>query len=75
MTNDENDKIVDTYNNQSEVERYQNNNYVVISSFVLDNVPDPSYTSEWDVFVGNIDFDEIAASAANDKPRKGISTE
>ena len=74
MTSDENDRIVDKDENQSELDTDKNHNYVGISEFVLNNAPDPSSTYEWEELVGELDFDEIAASADHSKPQKLIST-
>ena len=46
ITSDKNNKIVDTDNDQSEVETYQNHTYVEISAFVLENVQYLSSTNE-----------------------------
>ena len=48
ITSYENDKIVDTYDNQSEVETDNNHTYVDISEFGLENASDPSSTNEWE---------------------------
>ena len=45
MTSDYNDKIVDTENDQSEVETYHNHTYVEILTFGLENAPYPSSTN------------------------------
>ena len=44
-------------------------------AFGLKNELDPYYTNEWDGFVVELKFDEIAASADHDKPHKLISAE
>ena len=47
MTIDENDRIVDTYDDQYVVKTDHNQNYVDISSFGLKNAPDTSSNNEW----------------------------
>ena len=54
---------------------YQHHTYVEISVFGTENATYSSSTHEWEDFLGKIDFDEIAARAAHDKPRKVISAE
>ena len=39
----------------------------------MENAPYPYSTNEWEKFVGEGDFDKIAASTAHDKHRKWIS--
>ena len=73
MNIDDNDKIVDIYYDQSEVETYHNHNYVDISEFGLENAPDPYYNNRREGFLEELDFDEIELSKAHDKPWKEIS--
>ena len=67
MTSDNIDIIVDTRGNQSKVKTYQNHKYVDISEFGLQNALDTSSTSQWKWFLEELEFDEIAASAAHSK--------
>ena len=46
-----------------------------IVACVMDNAPDPYSTNECKEFLGELDFDDIAASVAHDKPCKRISAE
>ena len=75
ITSYENDKIVDTYDNQSEVETDNNHTYTEISEFGLKNAPYPPSTNEWEEFIRELDFDKIAARSAHAKPQKVISAE
>ena len=75
MNIDENDKIVDIYYDQSEVETYHNSNYVESSEFGLENPQDPYYYNRWEEFLEELDFDEIELSEAHAKPWKEISVE
>ena len=52
------------------METDQNHTYVDILAFGLENAPDLSSTNELDEIVGNIDFDEIAASKTHAKACK-----
>ena len=62
ITSDDNDTILDTYDDQFEVEIYQNHNYVEILRFGLGYAPYPSSNNEWEEFAGDNDFDMIMAS-------------
>ena len=75
MTSEKNDIIVDKDDNQSEVETDQNHTYVEILSFGQENAPDPYSTNYWEGFLGENEFDEIAANADHAKSWKGISVE
>ena len=72
---DYNYTIIDTYYYKSEVQTYHNHNYVEILESGLQHAPDPSSTNEWKEFVGEPEFDEIAASATPAKHQKGIYAE
>ena len=54
MTSDKNDTIVDKDGDKSEVDMDQNNNYVYISEFGLENAPHLYYTNDWEGFVGEL---------------------
>ena len=75
MNIDANDEIVDAGDYQSEVEINQNNTYVDILEFELENTPYPSSTNQWEGFLGELDFDDIVEIADHAKPWKVISTE
>ena len=75
MTSYDNDKILDTYEENSELATDHNHKYVDIQTFGLENAPYLYYTNEWDGFVGDLDFDETLASASHATPQKGISVE
>ena len=70
MKSDQNNTIVDTENDHSELETDQNNNNMNIQAFGPENAIYWSSTNEWEEFVGELDFDDIAASAGHDKPQK-----
>ena len=75
MKRNDNDMIVDTDNDQSEVDTDQNHICVEILVFGLENTPDTSSTNRWEGFVGKIDFDDISDIKAYAKPRKLLSAE
>ena len=75
MTSDVNGTTIDIDDNNSEVQTDKNYYYVDIFAFGLENAAYSSSTDEWEEFVGELEFDEITASASHAKRWKLISTE
>ena len=70
MSSDDNDTIVETDDDLSEVETYQNHNYMENSTFGPDNTTYPYFTNEWGGVLEEIDFNEIEAGSDHDKSIK-----
>ena len=65
--------FVDTDDDQSEVKRYKNHNYVGILAFGLQDEPHTYSTCQCEKFGGELEFYEIVASTSQAKPWKVIS--